>query len=79
MKFYYYCTALLLRYKRTYDWVQQNRIEFVDRLFLFGMSMALIGTGLLFGSGEAGWAIASFTGVVIIVIAKMLVGWAERK
>ena len=79
MKFYYYCASLLLRYKRTYDWIQAHKVETVDRMFIAGMVAALVGTALMFGSGEGAWALASFAGVVLIVIAKMLVGWAERK
>ena len=79
MKFYNYCVKLLLRYKWFYDWVQTHRIETVDRIFFAGLWCSLIGTGLLFGSGKGFWATLLLIGIVLIVIAKFLVNWAEGK
>lgn len=79
MKIYLLCVKALLRYKWYYTWVQTHRIETVDRLFFSGTTMAVVGLLLMFGSGCGQWVWLGVVGVVIVILAKFLVGWAEGK
>lgn len=79
MKIYFYMIGCLLRYKRYYTWVQTHRIEFVDKMFFYGFMIAIIGLGLMFGSGMGEWAIVGAIGVAMVVVAKFLVSWAEKR